>query len=82
MRILESEDEVEFLFSDILLPNGMNGIELVREAQRRNREIRVLLASGYAADVSIRHEAAHEFHIIQKPFRFADLAKHLRAASS
>jgi CheY-like chemotaxis protein len=79
IRILESGQEFQLLFSDIVLPSGMNGVELAREARRRNSEIKVLLTSGYAEDVLTRHEAADEFPIIQKPFRFAELAECLHA---
>jgi CheY-like chemotaxis protein len=79
IQILETGQEFELLFSDILLPSGINGIEVAREAQRRNPELKVLLVSGYAGDVPIRQDAADEFPIVQKPFRFVELAERLRS---
>jgi signal transduction histidine kinase len=79
LRILQSGQDFELLLSDIVMPNGMSGVELAREARKLRKDIRILLASGYAADVLERHNAVGEFPIVQKPFRLADLARRLRA---
>ena len=72
--MFESGQQFELLFSDVVMPNGMSGVELAREARRL-----VLLTSGYAGDVLERHRAVDEFPIIDKPFRLADLARRLRS---
>jgi len=80
IQMFESGQEFELLFSDVVMPNGMNGVELAREARRRfSKGIKVLLTSGYAGDVLERHQAVGEFPIIDKPFRLADLARQLRS---
>jgi CheY-like chemotaxis protein len=79
IQILESGQEIELLFSDVVMPNGMNGVELAREARQRNKDIKVLLTSGYAGDVLERYRAVDEFPIIDKPFRLPDLARRLRS---
>jgi signal transduction histidine kinase/HAMP domain-containing protein len=79
MQVLESGQEFELLFSDVVMPNGMNGVELAREARRLSKGIKILLTSGYAGDVLERHRAADEFPIIDKPFHLADLARRLRS---
>jgi signal transduction histidine kinase len=79
IQMLESGQEFELLFSDVVMPNGMNGVELAREARRLRKGIKVLLTSGYAVDVLERHQAVDEFPIIDKPFRLADLARRLRS---
>jgi len=79
IQILESGQEFELLFSDVVMPNGMNGVELAREARRLRKGIKILLTSGYAGDVLERHQAVDEFPIIDKPYRLADLARRLRS---
>jgi CheY-like chemotaxis protein len=79
IRILESGQDIDLLFSDVVMPNGMNGVELARAARQRNKHIKVLLTSGYAGDVMERLRAVGEFPIIDKPFRLADLARRLRS---
>jgi signal transduction histidine kinase len=79
IQMLESGQEFELLFSDVVMPNGMNGVELAREARRLSKDIKILLTSGYAGDVLERHGAVDEFLIIDKPFRLTDLAWRLRS---
>jgi signal transduction histidine kinase len=77
LRMLKTED-FDLLLSDIMMPNGINGIELAREARRLNKGIKVLLASGYAGEVLERHKAVGEFPLIDKPFYMSELAARLR----
>ncbi|SHK39768.1 Signal transduction histidine kinase [Bradyrhizobium lablabi] len=79
IQIFKSGQEIDLLFSDVVMPNGMNGVELAREARRLSKGIKILLTSGYAGDVLERHGAVDEFPIIDKPFRLADLARRLRS---
>ena len=79
LQILESGQNPELLFSDIVMPNGMNGIELACEARRLNKSIKVLLTSGYAGDPLERLRSENGFPIIDKPFQLADLAQRVRS---
>jgi CheY-like chemotaxis protein len=78
LEILKSDAKLDLLLSDVVMPGGINGIELAREAKEMREGIRILLASGNAADVLARHGAAGEFPVIGKPFRRAELAEFLR----
>ena len=51
---------VDLLFSDIMMPGAMNGLDLAREAQRRRPGLPILLTSGYA-DAAIREARARRF---------------------
>ncbi|WP_445220598.1 ATP-binding protein [Bradyrhizobium sp. Pa8] len=79
LRTLQGDQPFELLFSDIIMPNGMNGIELAREAKRLRKDIKILLTSGYADGVLQRSNAVGEFPIIDKPFSLADLARRVRS---
>jgi CheY-like chemotaxis protein len=79
IHLLKSGQEFDLLFSDVVMPNGVSGVELAREARRLNKGIKVLLTSGYARDVLERHQAVDEFPMIDKPFRRAELAQRLRS---
>jgi signal transduction histidine kinase len=79
IEILDSGAEIDLLFSDVVMPNGMNGIELARQTRQRSKDMKVLLTSGYAGDVLERYRAVDEFPIIDKPFRLSDLAWRLRS---
>jgi CheY-like chemotaxis protein len=79
IQIFGSGQEFDLMFSDVVMPNGMSGVELAREARRLCKGIKILLTSGYAGDVLERHQAVDEFPIIDKPFRLPDLARRLRS---
>jgi PAS domain S-box-containing protein len=77
LDVLNGGMEVDILFSDVAMAQGMNGVELAREAKRLKNGIKVLLTSGYAEDFLARFGALGEFPIVKKPFGQADLAKFL-----
>ncbi|MBR0911776.1 response regulator [Bradyrhizobium japonicum] len=79
LRLLQTGQEFELLFSDVVMPNGMSGVELAREAKRLRPGIKILLTSGYVRDELERHNAVDEFPIIHKPFRLAELVRRLQA---
>lgn len=70
---------LDLLFSDVIMPGGMNGFGLARELRKRLPGVRVLLTTGYAgpSDTISKSEDA-EFEILKKPYRFVDLARRVR----
>jgi signal transduction histidine kinase len=80
LAILARGETVNLLFTDIVMPNGMSGIELARAARRLHPGLAVLLASGYAAQEMAESGFAGEFPAIAKPYRRAELAARLRQA--
>jgi len=82
LAVLRREADVDILFSDIVMPRGMNGIELARTARRLRPELRVLLVSGYPPPALSRLPEIGvdgEFAFLSKPYRGAELAAALRA---
>lgn len=81
IEILRRDDRIDILFSDIIMPNGLNGVELARRAVQLRPQLGVLLASGYpAAALSADHRVASqaEFSFIGKPYRSAELLDKLQ----
>jgi CheY-like chemotaxis protein len=71
------------LFTDILMPGGMNGIQLAHEVKQMNPDIKIILASGYPLPaLQDEHENMDEFSFLNKPYRLADIAKCLRSADT
>src|SRR5262249_12657933 len=80
LAALGSEGGFDLLLSDVGLPHGMSGVDLAREAKRRQAGIKVLLTSGYADDALARQRALNEFPVISKPFYMTALAEAVWAA--
>ncbi|KQM78188.1 hybrid sensor histidine kinase/response regulator [Xylophilus sp. Leaf220] len=69
----------DLLFSDLIMPGGMNGFGLARELRRRVPQIRILLTTGYAGSSDGKNtDEGVEFEILKKPYRLADLARRVR----
>jgi signal transduction histidine kinase/ActR/RegA family two-component response regulator len=79
LQIVKAPHKVDLLFSDIVMPGGINGVQLAIEARRLQPNIRVLLTSGYtAAALTDKHGLLKEFPLLGKPYRRDQLAAHLR----
>ncbi len=76
---LRSAQHIDILFSDIVMPGGMNGVDLADEAKRLRPDIKVLLTSGYAAIARSAQSAPDGLKIVNKPYRHEELAHELRA---
>ncbi|WP_369944486.1 response regulator [Xanthomonas medicagonis] len=70
---------VDIVFSDIMMPGGMNGLELVQEIRKRRQALPVLLTSGYAEAAKSAAEA-EGVQILAKPYRLDELAAALQQA--
>jgi PAS domain S-box-containing protein len=69
----------DLLFSDLIMPGGMNGFGLARELRKRLPGIRVLLTTGFAGSSDGKNsDEGVEFEILKKPYRLADLARRVR----
>ena len=81
LSMLESSSRVNLLFTDVVLPGGMNGPELAAEVARRRPGIGILYTSGYTEDAILHQGWLDEgIKLLDKPFRPEDLAQKIRAA--
>jgi len=79
LDILRGDNPVDLLFSDVIMPGGMNGVQLTVEARRIRPELKVLLSSGYTASALKReHGLPDNLNIVEKPYQREELAKKLR----
>ena len=63
---------VDLMFTDVLMPGGMDGLALAREAERRRPGLRVLLTTGYTGAGAV--EAPPDLPLLRKPYRLEELA--------
>ncbi|MES0326551.1 MAG: ATP-binding protein [Gammaproteobacteria bacterium] len=77
---LDEEPSIDLLFSDVVMPGGINGYELAEQATTNRPELKVLLTSGYTEKV-MAHNGYARFNenLLSKPYNRADLAERVRA---
>jgi PAS domain S-box-containing protein len=78
LALLERDPSIDLLFTDIVMPAGMSGIELARRASRLRSDLKILLSSGYTREDIPYRPAQAEFAFIAKPYRPTTLAKKLK----
>jgi signal transduction histidine kinase/CheY-like chemotaxis protein len=79
LQQLRSEPAIAVLFSDVILPGGMSGIELAEEAWQNYPDLKVLFASGYTRDV-MQRRGSGGYELLEKPYSKTQLAHMLNQA--
>ncbi|MEJ0071891.1 MAG: response regulator [Pseudomonadota bacterium] len=79
LELLRGAQPIDLLFSDVVMPGGMNGAQLALEARRIRPGLKVLLTSGYTASaLQLEHGLPSNLEFLGKPYRRDELASKLR----
>jgi PAS domain S-box-containing protein len=80
LDIIKRGERIDLLFSDVVMPGGMDGTQLAQAATALRPGLKVLLTSGFAR-ASIQDDAGKAYlkNLLSKPYRKAELAARLRA---
>jgi signal transduction histidine kinase len=76
LELLGAGTAVDLMFSDVVMPGGMSGVQLAERARAIRPGLKVLLTSGYVGDA--RPDLAADLPLIEKPYERAALAAKLR----
>jgi CheY-like chemotaxis protein len=81
LAVLRGGAPVGLLFTDVVMPGGMNGVELAEQARRLRPGLPVLFTSGYT-ETAIGHQGrlGPGAHLLNKPYRQQELAIRVRKA--
>ncbi|HUB12392.1 MAG TPA: response regulator [Acetobacteraceae bacterium] len=77
LEILQHDGTIDLLFSDVVLPDGMNGFDLVHQARTRHLGLRALMTSGYA-NANRPGSESPDVPVLLKPYRRNELAERIR----
>jgi len=81
LALLQSRD-IDILFTDVIMPHGMNGVELAAYTRKHYPDMKIILASGYPLPaLKLEHANLSDFAFVNKPYRLSDLARALRSAA-
>ena len=78
--ILDSGSDIDLLFTDVVMPGGLNGRQLANEAVRRRPGLKVLFTTGYTRNAIVHHGRLDPgVQMIGKPFSSDELTRKVRA---
>lgn len=75
---LHGPERIDILFSDVVMPGGMNGAQLAVEARTLRPDLKVLLTSGYVGEAGNGQLYEKNLPVLSKPYRRDELAEKLR----
>ena len=79
LKLLETH-QVDLIFTDIVMPGGLNGRELANNATQRWPKLKVLFTTGYTRNAIVHHGRLDAgVHLISKPYLLTDLSAKVRA---
>ena len=81
LALLEKRHDVDLIFIDLVMPGGMSGLEVAREALRCYPNIKVLFTSGYTKN-ALQHRGGlgNSRPMLSKPYKKGDLVRAVRCA--
>jgi CheY-like chemotaxis protein len=79
LEVLRREGDVDLLFTDVVMPGGMSGIDLARKAREFRPALKVVFTSGYAEQAIIESGMPTvQTGWLAKPYNSRDLAAKMR----
>lgn len=78
LKHLHGPERIDLMFSDVVMPGGMNGAQLATEARMLRPELKVLLTSGYVGEAGNDQLVEGSVPLLSKPYRRDELAEKLR----
>ena len=78
LRQLQTDASIDCVISDIVMPNNMNGVDLMNAARALRHDVPILLASGYSRDM-LRDSANLPDNVsyLSKPYNIGELSEFL-----
>jgi len=79
VSLMESGLPFDLLFTDVVLPGGMSGIDVAAQAVKIQPHIKVLYTTGYTEILAAHNDVSDiETKLLNKPYRQADLLTKVR----
>ncbi|MBR1142963.1 ATP-binding protein [Bradyrhizobium sp. AUGA SZCCT0431] len=81
LAIIDRPERIDLLFTDVIIPGGLNGRQLAIEALKRRPGLKVLYTSGYTENAIVHHGRLDAgVLLLPKPYLSSDLARMIRTA--
>ncbi len=77
---VHDSDHIDLLFTDLVMPGGMNGLMLADAVIERDPTVSVLLTTGYNEELVVNGPRKRATDVLSKPYRRAELLDRVRQA--
>ena len=79
LAIIDRGTRFDLLFTDVIMPGGMNGRQLAEQVVLRRPDAKILYTSGYTDNAIVHHGRLDPgVAVLNKPYRKAELAQKIR----
>ncbi len=76
LQVLQDHQDIDLLFTDVVMPGGMNGFDLSQAAAQIRPDLKVIHASGYPKGAMVHQEEPRlRDNLISKPFQRDELRR-------
>ncbi len=76
LAVLKGDAIVDILFTDVMMPGGLDGVALAEAGLKARPDLKVLLTSGYSQ--ALLRERLHDLPILTKPYHRDELLLRLQ----
>ena len=80
LEYFQSDNKIDLLFTDIVMPGDMNGRKLANFVSTKNKSLKVLLTTGMEIHEDAEEDAGLPFLVLSKPYTVEKLAIYVRKA--
>ena len=79
VKVLEENTTIDLVFSDVVMPGGMSGLDLAAILTHKYPHLKLLLTTGFAVEADTPTSVTESKHeVLRKPYRAMELAKRIR----
>jgi len=79
LKVIQKHDDIDLLITDIIMPGGMNGVELAEQVRRLNPRIKVIYCSGFpAGSLAERSMPLVDGPLLRKPYQRDEFGEMVR----
>ncbi|MEW6372037.1 MAG: histidine kinase famiy protein [Pseudomonadota bacterium] len=79
LELLEEDRKIDLLFTDVIMPGGMNGLQLAERVRERRPETPILITTGYMEELPSPTGRTQPLDVLSKPYRQEELLSRVRA---
>ncbi|MEH6436554.1 PAS domain-containing protein [Massilia sp. DD77] len=80
LALLDGGAKVDLLFTDVIMPGGMNGLQLIAAARQKRPGLPVLVTTGYMDELPGRGGRGEGLDVLAKPYHHQELLDRIKAA--